>query len=203
MKVRTGALLALGLALVASPGYAQGVTYGAKIGVNFADVSVSGDTEDATDMKTGLVVGGFADASITPQFSIQPEVLFSMKGAKAKDSDPEVSTNVNLIEIPVLAKYKFASKSSAKPFVVAGPGFGFVASAKTKIDGVDGDIDIKDSLETVDVSFIIGGGVDINNLSVEARYDFGLRDTFKDNPTDITSKSRTLSFLVGYSFGKK
>lgn len=202
MKLRTGAFLALGLALIASPGYAQNVTGGGKIGVNFAKVST--DPDQNLDGKTGLVIGGFVDAAVTPQFSVQPEFLFTMKGAKDKTESPEVSVDVNLIEIPVLAKFKFASKSQAKPFVVAGPGFGFVVSAKAKQDGQP-DFDFKDGIEKFDPSFIIGGGVDINNFLVEARYDLGLRDINKNTLEDLGTasfKDRTFSILVGYGFGK-
>jgi hypothetical protein len=204
MKVRTGAVLALGLALIASPGYAQNVTGGAKVGVNFSDLKFDGpsdvETTDDTSMKTGLVVGGFVDAAITPQFSVQPEFLFSMKGAKLKDTDPEIKEAINMIEIPILAKFKFATSSSAKPFIVAGPGLGFVVSAKEKEEGFD-DFDFKDQVETFAPSFIIGGGVDINKFLVEVRYDFGLKDLEKDNDSDFSTKDRTFSILVGYSFG--
>jgi opacity protein-like surface antigen len=205
MKVRTGALLAMGLALIASPGYAQGVTAGAKVGVNFANVSVDApddsefNFEDQIENKTGLVVGGFVEAPITPQFSVQPEVLFSMKGFKIKDTDPDIKTEVNVVEIPILAKFKFATMSSAKPYIVAGPGFGFVASAKQKEEGFD-DVDLKelDVIEKFDPSFITGGGVDINKFLVEVRYDWGLKDLDKDSDSNL--KSRTFSILVGYSF---
>jgi hypothetical protein len=127
-----------------------------------------------------------------------------MKGNKDKSETPEVSADVNLIEIPILAKFKFASKSQAKPFVVAGPGFGFVASAKLKQDG-EPDLDVKDNIEKFDPSFIIGGGVDINNFLVEVRYDIGLRDLNKNTDFfgDVSYKDRTFSILVGYGFGKK
>jgi opacity protein-like surface antigen len=199
MKVRTGALVALGLALVASPGYAQSITGGAKVGVNFAKVTGAG-TEGTPDQKAGLVVGGFVEAAVTPQFSVQPEFLYSMKGAKDSSSSPEIKLNADVVEIPVLAKFKFATKSQAHPFVLGGPGFAFVTKAKIT-DGTN-EIDLKDQdlVETFDTSFIIGGGVDISNILIEARYDWGLRDL--DKTTDV-AKDRTFSVLVGYSFGKK
>ena len=198
MKVRTGAILALGLALVASPGYAQGITFGAKIGANFSKVDQS-TGNDTPDQKTGLAIGGFVEAPVAPQFSIQPEFLYSMRGAKDTSSTPEVSLDVNLIQIPVLAKYKFASKSAVHPFVYAGPGFGFVTSAKVKQD--PDEVDIKDQVNTFDTAFILGGGVNIANFLVEVRYDWGLRDLDKDSTNN--AKDRTFAILAGYSFGKK
>jgi hypothetical protein len=197
MKVRTGAFIALGLALVASPGYAQNVTGGVKGGINFATASNTGF--DDTSQKTGAVVGGYIEDAINQQFSIQPEFLYTMKGAKGTVAGTDVTSKVNGIEIPVLAKFKFATKSQAHPFVLAGPGFGFVTTAKVEVNSVD--TDIKDQIQTFDPTFLIGGGVGIvKNLEVEARYDFGLRDLSKTSGVD--SKSRTFSILVGYRFGK-
>src|SRR4051812_12765296 len=141
MKLRTGAILAVGLALVASPGYAQNVTGGAKVGVNFSKVNQT-DSADL-DNKTGLTVGGFIDAAVTPQFSVQPEFLYIMGGGTDKSDSPDVKLNIDAIQIPVLAKLKFASKSQAHPFVLAGPAFGFVTRAKATQDGSP-DVDIKD-----------------------------------------------------------
>src|SRR5690242_8586540 len=109
MRLRTGAILALGLALVASPGYAQKISGGAKVGVDFSKINSTTDgVDDNSDNKAGLVVGGFVDAAVTPQFSVQPEFLYMMAGGKDNSVSPEVNINVDMIQIPVLAKYKFA-----------------------------------------------------------------------------------------------
>jgi opacity protein-like surface antigen len=198
MKLRTGAILALGLALVASPGYAQSVTGGAKVGVNFSKLA-SGDSEGDSDNKTGALFGGFIDAAVTPQFSVQPEFLYVMGGGKDKTTTPEASINIDQVQIPVLAKFKFASKSQTKPFVYAGPGFGFVTRAK--FDDGTNSVDVKDDVEKFNSSFIFGGGVDISNFLIDVRYDLGLRDLDKD--TGSEAKLRAFSINVGYSFGKK
>jgi len=197
MKLRTGAILALGLALVASPGYAQNVTGGVKGGVNFNRITQT--DEDDTDNKTGFVLGGFVDAAVTPAFSVQPEFLYVRAGGTDNSSSPKVDINIDQIEIPVLAKFKFASKSQARPFVLAGPGFGFVTRAKVEQGSFEDDI--KDDIEKFNPTFIIGGGVDISNIQIEVRYDWGLRDL--DKGADNEAKPQSFSVLVGYSFGKK
>lgn len=58
---------------------AQDVSYGVKGGLNLSNLS--GDIEDAKSL-FGAHVGAFAEIKITDKFSVQPELLFSMQGAK-------------------------------------------------------------------------------------------------------------------------
>ena len=197
MELRAAAILAAGLALMASPGYAQNITYGGKVGVNFADVNQT-QGPDSTDKKAGLVVGGFVEKPLSNTISFQPEVLYSQKGAKDHSENPEVSINVSVIQIPTLLKFNVAPKSPAHPFIVIGPGFAWVTSAKLKQDS--NELDIKDDTEGFDPTFVIGFGGRYGNFMGEIRYDLGFRDLSKES--DVTAKSRTLSLMGGYSFGK-
>lgn len=211
MKFRVGAILA-GAALMvaaASPTYAQGVTVGAKLGINFADVSTEGDDgDDEIDFefgnKFGWVAGGFVEVPVAPQFSFAPEVLFTQKGAKAEVQEGSdeftASLNVTQVQIPVLFKANF-SGSAVRPFVVVGPAFGFTAKANSKLElnGEDFDEeDIKDDVETVEFSLVFGGGVRFGNASVEARYDLGLNDM--DKQELVEGKTRTFSILFGFGW---
>jgi len=101
MKLRVGALLAVGVALFASPGYAQNLSFGGKVGVNWADVNQTVGP-DSTDRKAGLAIGGFVEAPLSKTFSVQPELFFTQKGAKDHTSTPNPKININAIEIPVL-----------------------------------------------------------------------------------------------------
>jgi hypothetical protein len=73
-----------------------------------------------------------------------------------------------------------------------------VTSAKEKEEGFDDD-DIKDDVESVEVSGIIGGGIQFGRGIVEVRYDHGFKDM--DKQSDFSAKTRTFSILFGYSFG--
>ncbi len=213
MKFRVGAILA-GAALMvaaASPTYAQGVTFGAKIGVNFADVSSEGD-DDPEEVnfemgnKIGFVAGGFVEVPFAPQFSFSPEVLFSQKGSKGEaelfGDEYTASLNVTQVQIPLLFKANFSGGgSSVRPFVVVGPAFGFTAKADSKLE-LNGELfdeeDITDDVESVEFSLVFGGGVRFGNASVEARYDLGLNDLDKQDL--VEGKTRTFSILFGFGW---
>jgi hypothetical protein len=211
MKFRVGAILA-GAALMvaaASPTYAQGVTFGAKVGVNFADISASGDDDpEEVDFemgnKIGFVAGGFVEVPFAPQFSFSPEVLFTQKGSKGDmefaGDEYTASLNVTQVQIPLLFKANF-STSSVRPFVVVGPAFGFTAKANSKLElnGDDFDEeDLKDDVESVEFSLVFGGGVRFGNATVEARYDLGLNDLNKQDL--VEGKTRTFSILFGFGW---
>ena len=209
MKFRVGAILAAAaMFAAASPTYAQSVNVGVKAGVNFADLALSGGDPDEAELidalgnKTGFVAGGFIEVPVSSAFSFAPEVLFAQKGAKGDIAGGTFSLNLNQIQVPVLFKANFSS-GGVRPFVTAGPAFGFKASTKAKLEGVsateDFEDDSGDDIETVEYSLVFGGGVKFGHASIEARYDLGLNDLSKD--TD-EAKSRTFSVLFGFSFGK-
>ena len=204
MRFRVGALLVAILAVAATPTFAQ-VTGAVKVGASFAKVSfedTADNEEGSSDLKSGLIVGAAVNIPIGPMFSFQPEFLYAQKGGKNgdfSDGSFDATLQVDLFQIPLLFKAG-ASEGPVRPFIVAGPAFGFVTKAKFKFEatGIDEEDDIKDEVEKVEVSGIIGGGIQFGRASVEYRYDHGFRDM--DKVSDATAKTRTHSVLFGYSF---
>ena len=190
MRLRVLGALCVVFALGAVPSYAQTIGGGVKVGVNFANISQSGDEDDDLDTRTGLAVGGYADFGLTDLVSFQPEVLFTQKGAKLGEEDgDDFKLNIDGVQIPLLVKLKFGNG-----FIVAGPGLNFITSAK--IEFGDDEEDIKDDVASVDFSGIIGAGVRLGPATVEARYDHGFNDLDDDDLNE--AKSRTFTILVGF-----
>ena len=198
MRVRLLSILVVALALVAGPASAQSVTGTAKVGVNFSKVDITEDDEDfSSGWKPGLAIGVGVDVPITNLFSFAPEVLYTMKGGKGGDfGTDDNKLKVDFVQIPLLFKANF-SGGSARPYVTFGPGIGFTVKAKFD-DGVVEE-DIKDDVEKIDFSGIVGVGVQFGRGMVEARYDHGFRDLDKDTTSEV--KPRTFSILFGVSFG--
>lgn len=200
MRLRVGAILVTILAVAAAPTFAQ-ATGGVKIGVNFSKLTFSeeGDEDLTTDSRTGLVVGGFVDVPITELFSFQPEILYSQKGGKQEIPGlGDSKVKIDLVQIPVLFKANFAG-TSVRPFVVFGPGFGFVTSAKIEEPDIE-DLDIKDDVASVEVSGIIGAGIQFGRGIVEFRYDHGFTDLDDDEEDISEAKGKTWSILFGFGF---
>lgn len=165
--------------------------------MTIADISLDPEDSGCCDVKAGGAVGGFVNIGINDMASIQPEILYSMKGGKAS-GDETGQINLNFVEIPILVRANVKSGGRARPFVVAGPSVGF----RTKAELQEGDRkeDFKDEVEKVDVGVIVGAGVAVGRATVEARYNLGLKNIAKDDSSK--AKTRTFSVLVGIGIGR-
>src|SRR6478752_6938197 len=101
--------------------FAQGDTkFGLKGGLNIATTTNS--SGGSRDNKVGFHLGGLAHIHITPQFALQPEVVYSSQGAKYTISNGEHQLNLNYINIPVLLQYMFGNGFRLQ----TGPQLGFL-----------------------------------------------------------------------------
>lgn len=166
---------------------AQDIKFGAKLGLNIANIS--GDIEDNKAL-FGANLGGFAEITLSDKLAFQPELLFSMQGSKYED----IATKLNYINIPLLAKYNLNEKFS----VLAGPQIGFLMSAKLKDSNES--LDVKDGFNTFDFGLNVGAGYNVTeNIIVDARYNFGLSNILKDSD-GVSQKNSVIQLSVGYKF---
>jgi hypothetical protein len=163
---------------------AQETSFGAKAGFNMSTLS---GADDASSI-IGAHLGGFVEIKLSDKFAVQPELLFSMQGAGFDVGD----SNLNYINIPVMAKYFVADNFS----IEAGPQIGFLMSAK--LDGTD----IKDAANSTDFGINFGGSYYLNeNMFLTARYGFGLTDVEKDLEAGVDgSKNAVFQVSFGYKF---
>jgi opacity protein-like surface antigen len=195
--------------LVSSPVFAlkdSPISVGPKLGLNLSDLS--GDVEEATDsgsdMKTGFCGGAFLAWAISDWFTLQPEFLYSQKGADAKDYDGTIS--LNYIEIPLLAMLTIPMEGRFTPNVFVGPSFAFNIKAEASSGGAS--LDIKDEISSTDIGIALGAGVKVGEIgpgaiTADIRYTMGLTNVL-DNEladlADVSVKNRVFCFMVGYAF---
>jgi hypothetical protein len=178
---------------------AQDTKFGAKVALNIA--SLTGDVENASSY-VGFQIGGFAEFKISEKFSIQPELMYSAQGGKESISEEGVEiegiSKLGYINIPIMAKYYVAKSFSLE----AGPQIGFLTSAKgeLKAGGESIEVDIKDSVESIDFGLNLGAGYDFTEkFSAGLRYNFGLSNLAKDSGDDSVQNS-VFSISIGYKF---
>jgi len=194
---------------------AQGLTgYGLKGGLNLANISEDWSEDwDGVDkkMKLGFCVGGFVTYSINEMFAIQPEVLYTQKGAKWEAEDWNDTEKLTYLEIPVLAKVTIPTQGNISPNLFVGPSLGILLSAKylEEWDGESEETDIKDDMKSTDFGLVFGAGVDIgmphSAITVDGRYTLGLTNTcepyeYDGEEIECEEKNGVISFTVGYSF---
>ncbi|WP_271767742.1 porin family protein [Aquimarina algiphila] len=176
----------------------ESIRFGAKAGVNFANIS--GDGTDGVDGRTGFHIGALVEIPISEKFAFQPELLYSSQGAKLDIGNLETTTKINYINIPLMAKYYVAQGFSLQ----AGPQIGFLTSAKAKVEGpgVDEDNDIDDAIKGIDFGLNFGLGYQLDmGLFFDGRYNLGLsniNDT--ESSDDVKQKNSVIQLSVGYKF---
>ena len=180
--------------------------FGLKAGVNLANLYVD-DVEDE-NFKVGFTGGLFAKLPVTRGFSIQPELLYSNKGAKATYdnifAEGEYRFNLHYIELPVMAVINVVKNLN----IHAGPYVSYLAAANvTRLDddnNVDNVRDLKaDNFNRIDYGLAGGLGLDFQNLTIGARYNYGLREIGESGLSgEVTknSKNSVINVYLGFAF---
>ncbi len=215
MRYRTALLaIACSIALAPAGARAQEITLGVKGGLNISNLSVDApdDPDFGFDSQTDFLVGGFAQFAFGQHFAVQPEVFYSKKGARSRDSDPATTLNLNYLEIPILLMWRLASRESPiYPILYTGPSVAFETRCQVtgKQDGVSVSFDCDDpllggELQTAKTDFwlVFGGGFEILysklTIQLDARYNLGLTNLNEaEDAAETSVKSRTWSFMLG------
>lgn len=165
-------------------------TFGVKAGMNISSLSNADDTKALVGFNAGI----FMNAPLAANFSIQPEVLYNTKGAKADGMD--LSLNLDYISVPVMFQYN----ATPQFYLEAGPEFSFVVSSKAKSGGVSADVD--NLVEKFDIGVGLGAGYYFTpNIGLTARYVAGFSDVIKNNSDDAV-KNSVFQIGLAYKFSK-
>lgn len=182
--------------------------FGIKGGLNLttlysSDVSTS-------HMKAGFNAGVFAKLPVTRGFSIQPELLYSLKGAKSTYSNfvqgnGEYRFNLGYVEMPVLAVVNISPNFN----IHAGGYAAYLTNANVKNVDNNGNIEgatelNADNFNRWDFGLAGGAGFDIENFTIGARYNYGLTHIGKSGNLSGQfaqgMKNAGFSFYVGFGF---
>lgn len=188
--------------------------FGVIAGANLA--TFSGDFLPKKSRPAGFAGGLMAVFPVSQRFAIQPEFMFTMKGAHSDSGGVSSTARINFVELPVLARFDIAAFGRVRPFVYGGPGFSYRTSctlagrtAPTSTNEFEIDTAFACDYLTsrpypptpgarymrTDVDGIIGGGLAFEvggrAATVSLRYDAGFMKvvTFSD------SRNRVLSFI--------
>ena len=147
------------------------IAFGVKAG--YTNSNFTGDISG--DANGGFYIGGLVDLHVTEAFHVQPELLYSIEGAK--------DAKINYLRIPIMAKYYIADGFNLQ----AGPEVAFKAG---------GDNFIKDSVKSLDFGLGIGAGYELSSgLMFDARYNLGLA-----NISNVGGSFKNVSFNIGLGY---
>ena len=212
MKIQSNFLCALTLFLTASFGmlHAQNdnvtTEFGVKGGFNMSNLT-NDDNVDDENVLYGFNAGVYATLPISDYIAIQPELLFTTKGAELEYNNDLLQGNakfkLNYIELPLLVRVNITKNFN----IQAGGYASYLVSSKVTGDGdIDFDEDIDtDDLNKFDAGIAAGVGVDFSPISIGVRYNYGLTkvgkersDGFGGTYTFPDAKNSNLSVYLSY-----
>jgi len=158
--------------------------FGVKGGLNFANLAVNQDEIDDNFTKLGLTAGVFAQLPLLGKdwLMIQPEALYTIKGAKYEAATTTVKANLHYLDIPLSGVARILNS----PLTInAGFQYSWLVSAKYEYESqVFGDDiiidDNRDNYQQWDFGVVGGLGLSFENLLIEVRATRGLRNVEKD-----------------------
>ncbi|MCH7819320.1 MAG: PorT family protein, partial [Candidatus Marinimicrobia bacterium] len=153
---------------------------------------------------TKFGLGGIMLYPLSEVLGLQVEAMYLLKGSKAEfdflGTVFETELNLAYLSVPVMVRYNLGSEDTS-PYIVVGPEFGFLLSAKSKFDG-EPEEDVKDDFKSLDLGLNIGAGVSMNMgtmpVFAEVRYSLGLSNIEDNN--DSTTKTTGIQLFVGMMF---
>jgi len=183
-----GAFAAL---LILPSAAAADVRFGIKAGANVANVN--GDALEALQdwqSTVGFCGGIFLEFNLGKVLTIQPEVLYTMKGSETAEGG---KLDLDYIEVPVLLKVRLPI-ASIHPFLIAGPAFGW--NLKAVVDGIE-----VEDWPTSDYSAVFGAGLQLGRtLHLDVRYTMGLAKLEIPDLETIDLKNGVISATLGLAF---
>ncbi len=207
--------LALLTGVILNSAVARAQELGITGGLNIA--SLTGHPYSSS--RDGLIIGGFARYDLAAGLSLEPELLFSMKGASGTVntlgtvpvSVPKTSTlTMDYIEIPVLLRMNLFSLPIL-PIgfdIFGGPDFAFNVYSKGKSTvyypaGTEiVTTDESGNTRPFDFNIAVGGGPHIDlgpmTLGVEVRYTFGTGHAFRSGAGDWNNNVWSIMASAGF-----
>lgn len=169
------------------------VHFGLKGGMNASSLNFTPANSDL-ETKIGFNAGILAHIHTSnPQWAVQPELYYSLEGAKSK-SNNDAKLNLGYLNLPVLLQYMFDNGFR----IEAGPQLGFLISAKSKLNSTS--VDVKDNYKTASFSVPVGVGyLTSSGLGFDARYNFGISD-INNSSNDTKIHSNVFQFGIFYQF---
>ncbi|MBC5994692.1 porin family protein [Pontibacter cellulosilyticus] len=199
---------------------AQAQSFGVRGGANISNLSGDLRDESRFENKVGFHAGAILNFGIVDDFfSIQPELLYSVKGFKNSDEvyttvllqqrRREGKVNYNYLDLPVLAKIK-----AGPLYFEAGPQASYLLSVNNETKTYDGNGNLitstrdeksKEGITEFELGYAAGIGLaSRNGISFGVRYNGSLTDFAKDAPSDYfdgdlaNARHSTIMVTVGF-----
>ena len=197
--------LSLIVGVAANMACAQGLRFGIKGGLNVSKESpyklIGLDSEFSTNARLGVKAGVVASYDFNDKFGVEADLMYSLQGYKEEvyvgntDEVCHPCVSSHYLQLPLTFKYYPAGRF----YVEGGTEFGYLLSkSMNAFDDIE-ERSLTDDCNMFDIGLVGGVGyVFDNNIFVNARYVYGLRDTSKEWTKG--AKNRNFQVCLGYYF---
>ncbi|WP_336516016.1 porin family protein [Pollutibacter soli] len=182
--------------------------FGIKAGPSFTNLYID-DINDER-MKIGINAGFYAKIPISKGVSFQPELLYANKGTRANYDNfilgsGEYRFNLHYLELPLLFSFNVAKNFN----IHAGGYAAYLLGADIKDVNKDGTIQEittlnADNFNRFDAGLVGGLGFDIQNVTIGARYNYGLVKIGESGSISgelaKNAKNSAIALYVGFAF---
>lgn len=174
---------------------AQDVAFGLKGGLNLASWS-NNSSGIGYQNRTGFHAGLLAQVNVSPNFAVQPEVVYSSQGTKYTLGTQEHDLQLNYVNIPLMLQAKVGGGLYAQ----AGPQVGLLVGVKDKVNGLETEIFSQQDFKKTDVALGFGLGYSsASALGIDARYNLGLTNINAEGSNNI--KNNVVQIGITYKLG--
>lgn len=155
--------------------------FGVGGGVNFArQTGIVLENKELLGYNIGLI----SEIKLPSKLGFEADALLSLKGASFHNPygvDTVVNKKLNYIDFPVVAKLYMVRVINLQ----FGPQFSYLLSANSNGES------IKYGMKPLEISAVVGFGIDVKKFHASCRYNFGLTSTVEG--ADVKNKMLTLT----------
>ena len=168
--------------------------------------------DDLIGYRATWSAGVYAVLPLAAGVSLQPELVFSQKGAtdeivfESIGRTFERTYSARYIELPLLVRYELPFDLPVSPFVIAGPAPAYLIQAYNVVGDATPE-DMSDQLESFDVGAVLGLGaryaLSFGTIRRDARTALGLTDIDRSGTPaglGLPSANRNVGFAVVAGF---
>ncbi|TAE82768.1 MAG: PorT family protein [Bacteroidetes bacterium] len=197
-------MLSLSAYKVQSQDRRENIEFGAKAGINLANVWDSKGEKFVADSKVGFAGGLFLGIPIGKFIGVQPELLISQKGFKGSGfifGFPYSTTRTTtFIDVPLQVQFKPIEIVT----IVAGPQFSYLITQKDEYTFGTNETQQKQEFDNEDVrnnilGFVVGADFIYGNFLLSGRFSWDVQANHK-NETSSTPryKNQLVQLTVGF-----
>jgi len=203
----------LSLAVLASAAGVANAQTGIKVGLKggFNGSTFSGADSKGSEYKAGFAAGALVNFGVSDNFSIQPEFLYSQKGASIDNvlgTNNTFKSTLGYLDVPIMFRYNIGEDGKGF-FVELGPQGSFVLHRRDFYEDGSGkqtgsSFTSTDDLNKVVLGYVGGLGYQLTSgLQLGLRYTGDFTQVYKQQNAAPNVHNSVFQFQVGYAFGGK